>query len=104
MPWCPRCDETFPQGPACPRCNARLIQREGEADDGIGSLRGVPAVQGLRLPRRHRRAMERLSGPRPHSLRMLAFSIVALVFVSGFLLGRFAGIPPTEPTIRALQP
>jgi len=35
---------------------------------------------------------------------MLAFSIVALVFVSGFLLGRFAGIGPSEPTVHALAP
>lgn len=102
MPWCPRCDETFPEGPACPRCNARLIQREGDAVEAVDALRSVPAIRGVHLSRRTRRALERLSGPRPHSLRLLAFSIVALVFVSGFLLGRFAGIGPnSEPTVRA---
>src|SRR5581483_358346 len=104
MPWCPRCDETFPEGPACPRCNARLIQREGDVE--VDSLRAVPAIRSVHVSRRSRRALERLSGPRPHSLRLLAFSIVALVFVSGFLLGRFAGIgPASEPaTVRTLPP
>src|SRR5438552_17895091 len=102
MPWCPRCDETFPEGPACPRCNARLIQRETETDDTIDALRSVPAVRGMRVSRRHRRAMERMSGPRPHSMRMLAFSVIALVFVSGFLLGRYTGVTPSEPAIHEL--
>jgi hypothetical protein len=36
---------------------------------------------------------------------LLAFSIVALVFVAGFLLGRFAGIGPAgEPTVHGLAP
>jgi hypothetical protein len=105
MPWCPRCDETFPEGPACPRCNARLIQRDPDGVDTIDELRSVPAVRGVHVSRRHRRALERLSAPRTRSLRLLAFSIVALVFVSGFLLGRFAGIGPVgEPTVHGLAP
>jgi len=105
MPWCPRCDETFPEGPACPRCNARLIQREGDGLEAFDALREVPAVRSVHVSRRNRRALERLSGPRTHPVRMLAFSIVALVFVSGFLLGRFAGIgPASEPTVHALAP
>ncbi len=105
MPWCPRCDESFPEGPACPRCNARLIQREEDTVEAVDALRSVPAVRSVHLSRRNRRAFERLSAPRAHSLRLLAFSIIALVFVSGFLLGRFAGIgPASEPTIVALPP
>ncbi len=104
MPWCPRCDETFPEGPVCPRCSARLVQREDEVTGEIETLRSVPAVRSLRVSRRHRRALERMSGPRAQPMRMLALSIVALVFVSGFLLGRFAGIGPAGPTVHALAP
>ena len=44
MPWCPRCDETFPQGPACPRCSARLIAREREATASRGHAATRPGA------------------------------------------------------------
>ncbi len=100
MPWCPRCDETFPQGPACPRCSARLVAREREVPDD--PLTAVPGLRSIRVSRRDRRALERLSGPRAPSSRALALALILLVFASGYLLGRVASIAPSQPTVRAL--
>ena len=100
MPWCPRCDETFPQGPACPRCSARLVAREREAPDD--PLTVVPGLRSIKVSRRDRRALERLSGPRAPSSRALALALVLLVFASGYLLGRVGSVGTSGPTIRAL--
>jgi hypothetical protein len=101
MPWCPRCDETFPEGPACPRCNARLIQRESESV--AETIESVPALRGLTVSRRYRRALSRLSGPKGPSPRVLVAALAMLVFAVGFLLGRLASVTPSPgPTVRAL--
>src|ERR687895_2821125 len=100
MPWCPRCDETFPQGPACPRCSARLVARERESPED--PLTSVPGLRSIRVSRRDRRALERLSGPRAPSSRALALALVLLVFASGYLLGRVGSIGTSQPTVRAL--
>lgn len=102
MPWCPRCDETFPQGPACPRCSARLVARERETFDD--SLESVPGLKSVRVSRRYLKALERLSGPRASGSRALAFALVLLVFASGFLLGRVGSIGSSSPTVRSLPP
>ncbi len=101
MPWCPRCDETFPEGPACPRCNARLIQRESE--NLADTIESVPALRGLTVSRRYRRALHKLSGPKGPSPRVLIAALAMLVFAVGFLLGRLASVTPNPgPTVRAL--
>jgi hypothetical protein len=100
MPWCPRCDEVFPEGPACPRCSARLI------DGGRGSaheeLQAVQQLPQIRVSRRDRRALERLSGPRAPSSRALVCAVAALVFAVGFLLGRLGSLEMSQPSVRAL--
>lgn len=100
MPWCPRCDEVFPEGPACPRCSARLIDR------GPGpvhsELQALPELPTIKVSRRDRRALERLSGPRAPSSRALVCAIAALVFAVGFLLGRLGSLEMSQPAVRAL--
>lgn len=102
MPWCPRCDENFPQGPACPRCSARLVAREVETYED--TLHTVPGLKSIKVSRRYMRALERLSGPRASSSRALALALVMLVFASGFLLGRVGGLGPNASTVGALAP
>jgi hypothetical protein len=102
MPWCPRCDEVFPEGPACPRCRTRLVERERATDaDGLESLPDLPT---LKVSRRYRRAFDRLSAPKPPSVRVLVAAVTTLVFAVGFLLGRVATVSPGTPTVRALMP
>jgi hypothetical protein len=100
MPWCPRCDEIFPEGPACPRCSTRLIDRErgGTPEE----LQAVPELPMIKVSRRDRRALERLSGPKAPSSRVLAAAVAALIFAVGFLLGRLGSIEPAGPSVRAL--
>lgn len=100
MPWCPRCDEVFPEGPACPRCAMRLVEREGAL--GGDELQAVPELATLKVSRRDRRALERLSGPKVPSSRVLAAAVAALVFAVGFLAGRLGSIEPDVPSVRAL--
>jgi hypothetical protein len=100
MPWCPRCDETFPEGPACPRCSARLVARDHQTHED--TLQTVPGLKSIKVSRRYMRAFERMSGPRASSSRALALALVMLVFASGFLLGRVGSLTPTTPTVRAL--
>ncbi|MEX2394369.1 MAG: hypothetical protein WD826_07810 [Actinomycetota bacterium] len=100
MPWCPRCDETFPEGPACPRCSARLVARERETPEE--TLETVPGLRSVKVSRRYLRAFERLSGPRPSGSRALALALVLLVFSSGFLLGRLGSVVPSQPVVGAL--
>lgn len=100
MPWCPRCDETFPEGPACPRCSARLISRERDTPED--TLHAVPALRALKVSRRYRRALDRLSGPKVPSSRALVFALILLVFASGFMLGRVGSLGAGQPTVRGL--
>lgn len=100
MPWCPRCDETFPQGPACPRCNARLVAREHDQEED--ALQSVPGLRSVKVSRRYLRALERLNAPRQSSARLLALALVLLVFASGYLIGRVGSVTPSQPTVRAL--
>ncbi len=100
MPWCPRCDETFPEGPACPRCSARLVARERETYED--TLESVPGLRAIKVSRRYLRALERLSAPKASSSRALALALVLLVFATGFLLGRIGSVPTSQPTVHAL--
>lgn len=101
MPWCPRCDETFPEGPACPRCSARLVARERETHED--TLESVPGLRQVKVSRRYLRALERLSAPtRAPSSRALALALVLLVFATGFLLGRIGSVQTAQPTVHAL--
>lgn len=100
MPWCPRCDEVFPEGPACPRCSTRLVDRErGAISD---ELLALPELATIKVSRRDRRALERLSGPKAPSTRVLALAVAALVFAVGFLVGRLGSIESDVPSVRAL--
>lgn len=100
MPWCPRCDEVFPEGPACPRCSTRLVDRDrGALSD---ELLALPELATIKVSRRDRRALERLSGPKAPSTRVLALAVAALVFAVGFLFGRLGSIETDVPSVRAL--
>jgi hypothetical protein len=101
VPWCPRCDETFPEGPACPRCSARLVARERETHED--TLESVPGLRQVKVSRRYLKALERLSAtPRASSSRALAVALVLLVFATGFLLGRIGSVQTSAPTVHAL--
>jgi len=102
VPWCPRCDEVFPDGTACPRCSTRLVDRDrGSIPE---ELQGIPDFPTIKVSRRDRRALERLSGPKAPSSRVLALAIAALVFAVGFLAGRIGSLEPAGPSVRALPP
>ncbi|MEX0873427.1 MAG: hypothetical protein WD646_10415 [Actinomycetota bacterium] len=67
------------------------------------TIETVPALRGLKVSRRYRRALQRLSGPTGPSPRVLGLAVFMLVFAVGFLLGRLATVdPPAGPTVRAL--
>jgi hypothetical protein len=67
------------------------------------TIESVPALRALKVSRRYRRALQRLSGPKGPSPRVLALAVLMLVFAVGFLLGRLASVnPPAGPTVRAL--
>lgn len=102
VPWCPRCDEIFPVGSTCPRCRSRL-----EAPDALASSHGLQPVDDLpqlKVPRRYRRAFDRLSQPKGPSQRVLIAAAAALVFAVGFLFGRILSQTPSTPAVRALPP
>jgi hypothetical protein len=65
-------------------------------------LQAVPELAMIKVSRRDRRAMERLSGPKAPSSRVLAAAVAALVFAVGFLLGRLGSVEPAGPSVRAL--
>lgn len=96
MPWCPRCDEVFPEGPACPRCRAALVEVSGvtQAED-----RQTVVLPALRLPRRYRRAFGTRPPPPPRHLLAVALSLVLVA--GGFTLGRMSAVPPDGPVMRA---
>jgi hypothetical protein len=102
MPWCPRCDEIFPGGSTCPRCRARL--ETSDAFSGPRSLQPVDDLPQLKVPRRYRRAFDRLSEPKGPSQRILIVAGTALIFAVGFLFGRLLSQAPSPPTVHALPP
>lgn len=66
-------------------------------------LQAVPELPRIKVSRRNRRALERLSGPKAPSSRVLAAAVAALVFAVGFLLGRIGSIDQQAgPSVRAL--
>jgi hypothetical protein len=102
MPWCPRCDEIFPGGSTCPRCRSRL--EAPDAFTAAHNLQPVDDLPQLKVPRRYRRAFERLSEPKAPSQRVLIVAATALVFAVGFLFGRILSRTPSPPTVHALPP
>ncbi len=98
MPWCPHCDEEFPEGPSCPRCRAPLV----DVDDtsGAAELSQVVNLPQLKVPRRIRRAFERSNRapgpPRP----LFMFTMAFILFAGGFVIGRTGSIGPDGPVIR----
>lgn len=101
MPWCPRCDEVFPSGIACPRCRARLLP-SSESGRAVHSLQPVEGLPTLKVPRRYRRAFDRLSTPKPPPQRVLLVAGASLLFAVGFLFGRVGDAPTSDPAVRAL--
>lgn len=101
MPWCPRCDEVFPEGPTCPRCRSSLVDVGVEAPSGSGPPGGsLPQVE---VPRRLRRAFDRM-GRRPTPPRhLIAFAMACLLFAGGFLVGRMSSLAPEGPALRELS-
>ena len=65
-------------------------------------LLALPELATIKVSRRDRRALERLSGPKAPSPRALALALAALVFAVGFLVGRLGSIQPDVPSVRAL--
>jgi hypothetical protein len=65
-------------------------------------MQAVPEFPMIKVSRRDRRALERLSGPKAPSSRVLAAAVAALVFAVGFLLGRLGTVEPAGPSVRAL--
>jgi hypothetical protein len=58
----------------------------------------------IKVSRRDRRALERLSGPKAPSSRVLVLAVAALIFAVGFLAGRVGSLEPAGPSVRALPP
>jgi hypothetical protein len=66
-------------------------------------LQAVPELPRIKVSRRDRRALERLSGPKAPSSRVLFAAVAALVFAVGFLLGRLGSVEQEGgPSVRAL--
>ena len=101
MPWCPRCDETFPEGPACPRCSARLVARERETHED--TLDSVPGLRSIKVSRRYLRALERLSRAEGVVVpRSGARARPARVRDRLPARTRSGPSPPSQPTVHAL--
>jgi hypothetical protein len=67
-------------------------------------LQAEPDFPMIKVSRRDRRALERLSGPKAPSSRVLALAVAALVFALGFLVGRIGNLEQVGPSVRALPP
>ena len=67
-------------------------------------LQAEPDFPMIKVSRRDRRALERLSGPKAPSSRVLALAIGTLVFAIGFLVGRIGSLEQVGPSVRALPP
>lgn len=102
MPWCPECDEIFPEGPACPRCRTMLLDASGT----LRSVEGQGELPKLKVSRGLQRAFERQARSRsePGPPRgVLLFAIALLLFAGGFLTGRMGSLSPDSPAIRTLE-
>lgn len=101
MPWCPRCDEVFPEGPTCPRCRAQLLDVGAEATSGpVPSSGSLPQVE---VPRRLRRAFERMDREPTPPRHLLALALACLLFAGGFLVGRMGSLASDGPVLRELS-
>lgn len=98
MPWCPRCDEVFPEGPACPRCRAALVEVSGVTQAEEHAPVVLPHV---RLPRRLRRAIGGHRPPAPPPRHLIAVAVSLVLVAGGFTLGRMSAVPPDSPALRA---
>jgi hypothetical protein len=70
-------------------------------------MRGLQPVEdlpSLKVPRRYRRAFDKLSAPKAPPQRVLVIATAALVFAIGFLFGRLLSQTPAPPTVHALPP
>jgi hypothetical protein len=68
------------------------------------ALQPVDDLPRLKVPRRYRRAFDRLSAPKAPPQRLLIVAGTALVFAVGFLFGRVLSQTPSTPTVHALPP
>lgn len=100
MPWCPTCDETFPEGPDCPRCTTPLVERA--AQPAVPELQLGGNLPKIKVPRRYRRAFDRLSGAEPTPKPLIAVALAFILFSLGFLLGRMDTVSSIGPTVRPL--
>jgi hypothetical protein len=100
MPWCPHCDEVFPEGPDCPRCSTPLVERA--AAPSAAELQFGGGLPKIKVPRRYRRAFDRLSGSEPAPKPLVAVALAFILFSLGFLLGRMDSLSSVGPTIRPL--
>lgn len=96
MPWCPHCDEVFPEGPACPRCRAALVEVQGGSHPDDAQL--AISLPPLKVPRRMRRAM-RTQYPTPPR-HLIGFSMALVLLAGGFVLGRMSGVQTDSPGLR----
>lgn len=67
-------------------------------------LQPVAPLPQIKVPRRYRRAFDRLSGPRTPPYRALVLAGVCVAFALGFVLGRLGGAGAGQPTVSALPP
>lgn len=100
MAWCPRCDEVFPQGPDCPRCGTALVDDSPSARGGERPTGNLPQ---LKVPRRVRRAFDRMSSEPAPPRHLMALATAAILFAGGFLLGRLGSMAPDLPAIAQLS-
>jgi hypothetical protein len=96
MPWCPRCDEVFPEGPDCPRCRSALVE-SAEGSPPATAPAGIPAIK---IPRRLRRAFA-TTRPAPPPRQLIALSMALVLVAGGFVLGRMSAVPPDSPVVRS---
>src|SRR5438045_4054687 len=101
MPWCPRCDEVFPEGPACPRCRATLVEMSGVAQ--AEEHQPGATLPALRVPRRLRRAFSgtQQQQPPPPPRHLIAIALALVLVAGGFTLGRVSGVPSDSPAMRS---
>ncbi|HVL81677.1 MAG TPA: hypothetical protein VM840_08805 [Actinomycetota bacterium] len=102
MPWCPACDEIFPSGPSCPRCRTQLVEMADLTDTPETGSGG--ALPQLKVPRRLRRAFDRMNRPAVPPRQLLSLVLGLLVFLAGMAVGQMGTRtralplnPPAEP-------
>lgn len=101
MPWCPECDEVFPEGPACPRCRTPLVD-VGDEGGGEPSAAGKNLPQ-VEVPRRLRRAMQRMGREPAPPRHLLLFALACILFAGGFVAGRMGSLVPDQPVVGGLS-